>query len=287
MHAVVITSIGDVENLRLVDFPVPVPGPGEVRVRFTSIGLNRGDILYPEGKYFYGPSFHAYPSQSTPVSRIGFEGAGVVDAVGPDCEWRKGDRVAVRPMCFDISTQGTLAEYGIYREEQLLNTPSALEDLAAGALWMSYLTAWGGLIHAGGLCSGQTCVITAASSAVGLAAIQVARFCGARVIATTTSESKAERLRALGADAVIVTGRDDYVTMLHEFSQQKGSDLVFDAVAGPQFRELIRGARRGSTIVIHGMLDRKPMEVHAGVLIKRWLSLRGYRVDSLLADKTC
>ncbi|MCG8610198.1 MAG: zinc-binding dehydrogenase, partial [Pseudomonadales bacterium] len=89
------------------------------------------------------------------------------------------------------------------------------------------------------------------------------------------------------ADAVIVSGRDDYVTMLHEFSQQKGSDLVFDAVAGPQSRELIRGARRGSTIVIHGMLDRKPMDVHAGVLMKRWLSLRGYRVDSLLADKTC
>ena len=160
---------------------------------------------------------------------------------------------------------------------------------------MAFLTAWGGMIECGSLSKGETVVITAASSSVGLAAIQIAKMLGAKVIATSSHESKSEALIEIGADKVIVLpsklenealaqGIEHYVNNVKDFTREKGSDLVFDAVAGPASHGLLKASAQGGRIVIQGMLDRRPMDIHAGVLMKRRLSLRGYTLDETLEN---
>jgi len=132
-------------------------------------------------------------------------------------------------------------------------------------------------------------VITAASSSVGIAAIQIANMLGATTIATTTSEKKAQKLKELGAQHVIVQTKSSdanqlYVDQVLEITLGEGSDLVFDAVAGPGTHGLVKASKRGGRIVIQGMLDRRPMDIHAGVLMKRLLTLKGYTLDQTLEN---
>ena len=285
MRALTLQTPSNSESLKLIDVPLPSPQKGEVRLKLTSIGLNRGDLLFTQNRYFIKPAAG---------SRIGFEGAGIVDAIGPDTttNLRLGDRVGICPMSFDVGTQGCLAEYGVYPHNALIPSPDTLNDYETGSIWMAYFTAWGGLIDAGQLIKGETVVITAASSSVGIAAIQIANMIGATPIATTTSEEKAEVLKSHGAKHVIIQTRnadaiDHYVNKVRDYTLNKGSDLVFDAVSGPMSHALIKASKREGRIIIHGMLDRLPMDIHAGVLMKRLLTLKGYTVDQTLAcEKT-
>jgi len=284
MRTLILPCTSHPESLKLVEAALPEPKKGEIRVKLTSIGLNRGDLLFTQNRYFIKPN---------EGSRIGFEGAGIVDAIGIDTktELKLGDRVGLCPMSFDVSTQGCLADYGIYPHEALIPSPGTLDDSEAGAIWMAYFTAWGGLVDAGQLTRNETAVITAASSSVGIAAIQVANMLGAKSIACTTSQDKAQALHDLGAQHVIVQERNNkpieqaiqhYVDQIQNVTHKQGSDLVFDAVAGPMTHALIKASKREGRIVIHGLLDRRPMDIHAGVLMKRLLTLKGYTVDQTL-----
>lgn len=285
MRVLEIKDPKDPRSISMVERDLPSPGEGEARVRITSIGLNRADTLYPEGRYFFKPS---------EGSRIGFEGAGIVDEVGAGCSLKPGQVVAMCPFGFSVEQQGCMAEYGIYKESSLISSPEGLDVSLAGSIWMANLTAWGGLVDAGELTSGETVVITAASSSVGIAAIQIANMLGATPIATTTSKEKAEALYEQGAKEVIVLdfsrdeiekANDHYVEQIRKFTDGQGSDLVFDAVAGPASHGLIKASKRGGRIVIQGLLDRRPMDVHAGVLMKRLLTLRGYTLDQTLEQE--
>jgi len=290
MRTLILKSSTNPESLALIESHRSPPKKGEVRIKLTSIGLNRGDLLYTQNRYFIKPDSS---------SRIGFEGAGIIDNIGPDTDtsFEIGDRVGIAPMGFDVITQGCLAEYGNYPAEALISSPHGLNDKDIGAIWMAYFTAWGGLIDAGNLIKGETVVITAASSSVGIAAIQIANMVGATPIATTTSEDKAQTLTKLGAKHVIIQSKDHktskptdqinhYVDEILEYTSNQGSDLVFDAVAGPMSHALIKGSKREGRIIIHGMLDRLPMDIHAGVLMKRLLTLKGYTVDQTLTHNT-
>ncbi len=291
MRALLLKHPNQPETLAIHDVPLPEPEPGQVRVRFTSMGMNRADLLYCQGRYFF---------PTIPCSRLGFEGAGVIDKLGENVDSRRfheGDRVAILPMSFDIRHQGCYAEYGVYDETSLIPCPTNLEDLTCGAAWMAYLTAWGGLIDCGNLTAGETVVITAASSSVGIAAIQVAKLYGAKVIATTSDAAKCAELYTQGADHVLVfparlegeeldKANTHYVNEVREFTSAKGSDLVFDAVAGPASYGLVKASATGGRIVIQGMLDRRPMNIHAGVLMKRRLTLRGYTLNETLENSS-
>jgi len=283
MRALILESPSDLKSLKLIETPLPEPGPGEVRVKMNSMGLNRGDLLYCQNRYFIKPE---------PLSRIGFEGAGVIDALpiphnDETSPFNIGDRVAICPMSFDVQHQGCLAEYGIYKQSSLIPSPIDLPCELTGAIWMAYFTAWGGLIEAGKLAQDEAVVITAASSSVGIAAIQIANMIGAISIATTTSEEKAQQLKDLGAEHVITQTKEDeknlqYADQVRKLTNGKGSDLVFDAVAGPGTHGLIKASKQAGRIIIQGMLDRRPMDIHAGVLMKRLLTLKGYTVDQTL-----
>jgi NADPH:quinone reductase-like Zn-dependent oxidoreductase len=280
MQTVLFRQAGSEKVLFLSEQPLPQPESHEVRVRFTSIGLNRADLLFPQERYFCKPDFKGDGG----TNRIGFEGAGIIDAVGEHSRFTVGERVALMPMQFDVNRQGTLAEYGLYRDDALIHTPKEVDDLTAGGIWMAYLTAWGGIVSDGELKPGQTLVITAASSSVGLAGIQIGNMLGATTIATTTSEDKTNLLLDAGADHVINMKSEDYVARIKEITDQKGTDLVFDAVAGPATRFLVQGAQKGSKIIIQGLLDRRPMDIHAGVLMKRLLTVKGFTLDLLLEN---
>jgi NADPH:quinone reductase-like Zn-dependent oxidoreductase len=291
MRSLVLETPKDLNSLRLLNFDLPQPGKKQIRVKMTSMGLNRGDLLYCQGRYFFPSPKH---------SRVGFEGAGIIDAIGDEmtesCH-KIGDRVALLPMSFDISQQGCFSDYGLFEAKSLIPSPSNIPDDETGSFWMAFLTAWGGMVDCGGLAENETVVITAASSSVGLAAIQIAKMLGAKVIATTSDDSKSGALIENGADKVIIfpsnlakeeltEANEHYVNTVREFTQGKGSDLVFDAVAGPASYGLVKASTQGGRIVIQGMLDRRPMDIHAGVLMKRRLSLRGYTLDETLEKKT-
>lgn len=290
MRSLILETPKDPSSLKLIKSDLPLPGKKQVRVKMTSMGLNRGDLLYCQGRYFF---------QSPEHSRVGFEGAGIIDALGGDVfqsGYKIGDRVGLLPMSFNISQQGCFSEYGLYEPKSLIPSPSNIPDDETGSFWMAFLTAWGGMVDCGGLSQGETVVITAASSSVGLAAIQIAKMLGAKVIATSSSDNKSKALIENGADKVIIfpsnlnhnelaAANDDYVANVREFTQGKGSDLVFDAVAGPASYGLVKASTLGGRIVIQGMLDRRPMNIHAGVLMKRRLTLRGYTLDETLEQE--
>lgn len=289
MRALTFTQLGPIETLKVAEVPIQKPGKGQVRLKLTSAGLNRADTLFTEGRYFFKPSFTGLqPSETDPkgYSRLGFEGAGIIDDVGPGVDYKKGDRVAVTPLALDVSGQGCFAEYGIYQASSLIPTPNTIPDQQAASIWMQYLTAWGGLVVDGNLAHGQYVVITAASSSVGIAAIQVANMLGATSIATTTSKDKVGLLKQLGAQHVIDTNNDDYVQQIKSITNGQGTDLVFDAVAGPETRQLVQGSAKGGKIIIQGMLDRRPMDIHAGVLMKRLLTIKGFTLDIILDAPT-
>ncbi|MFD2230536.1 zinc-dependent alcohol dehydrogenase family protein [Alkalimarinus sediminis] len=289
MRALTFKQLGPIEAIELSQIPLQRPGKGQVRIKLTSAGLNRADTLFPEGRYFFKPAFTSAYSQNTTAEalfcRLGFEGAGIIDEVGEQVDYQVGDRVAITPLALDVCQQGCFAEYGIYEASSLIPTPEALSDQEAAAIWMQYLTAWGGLVLDGNLQAGQSVVITAASSSVGIAAIQIGNMLGATTIATTTNVDKVQQLKQLGAQYVINMKSDDYVEQIKAITNDKGTDLVFDAVAGPDIRYLVQGSSRGGKIIIQGMLDRRPMEIHPGVLMKRLLTITGFTLDKLIENK--
>ncbi|MBF0349979.1 MAG: zinc-dependent alcohol dehydrogenase family protein [SAR324 cluster bacterium] len=276
MKVVVFKEKGSLDVLKIEDHALPDPAGTDVRVKITSIGLNRADSLFRQGLYFFQPAF---------PSRVGYEGAGIVDAVGSKVTFLKpGDRVAILPSSFNASHQGCCAEYGIYPESHLLPTPSSIDDEIAGGIWMQYITAWDALIEDARIQKGDCVVIPAASSSVGVAAIQIVNMHGGVSIATTTSPAKMEALSRLGAQHVINIKDGNYVERVKAISQGKGARIIFDPVAGPTVKDHIAAAATHGIIFIYGLLDRRPMDIHAGVLMKKQLTLKGYTLMPLFQD---
>ena len=263
--------IGGPEQLRLVDREVPAPGPGEVQVDIKAAGLNRAELLHLAGQYLMDPVL---------PSKIGMEGAGVVRAVGAGVDGvAVGDEVAVTP---NMSPD----RYGVVGETA--NVPAAaLQPKSAGAsfvdtaaFWMAYPTAYGGLVQAGGLRqgAGQSVVIPAASSSVGIAAIQVAKAHGATAIATTRTRAKADRIRALGADHVIATAEEDLEARVREITGGKGFDIAFDPVAGPFVETLAAAAAREARIVLYGLLSGAATPLPLLTMLTKGLTVRTFHV---------
>ncbi|VEE35519.1 quinone oxidoreductase, NADPH-dependent [Escherichia coli] len=215
---------GGPEVLEFVDVQVPAPTAGEVQIRVHAIGINRAEIMYRNGQYVIEPEFPA---------RLGYEAAGVVQAVGENVdEFTIGDLVSVIPSFM-------FNEYGMYGEvvnapvHAIVKHPENLSFEEAAASWMMYVTAYGALVEYGNLQAGQNVVIRAASSSVGLAAIQIANMLGANPIALTRTSEKSEMLLKAGAAAVIATAELDMVAEINRTTDGVGAHIVFDPVGGP------------------------------------------------------
>ncbi|MFF4503852.1 zinc-dependent alcohol dehydrogenase family protein [Streptomyces sp. NPDC001401] len=255
-RTVLFHEIGEPEVLRIEDAAVPDVAPGQVLVRVEALGLNRAEVLFRSGTCYYQPTL--------PASRLGYEAAGVVEAVGEGVtELAVGDPVLTGPG-IEMSAQGVYADRVVLPETAVLRRPDSVDAVTGAAAWLTYTTAYGALLETAGLRPGDHVLVTGASSGVGTAAIQVARRIGAIPLATTRTEAKRRQLLGLGAADVIVTGESAPEAVAKEAKRLtggKGVEVIFDAIGGPGFRPLAEGLAPGGAVVIYGWLDPRPAEI--------------------------
>jgi NADPH:quinone reductase-like Zn-dependent oxidoreductase len=270
-----IHEFGDASVLSIQDVAVENPVNGEVRLRIHAIGINRTEITLRSGRS---------PVKPPLPTGIGFEAAGIIDAVGPDITtFSVGDRVALVP-AYSAAQYALYGEIAIAPARSLVAIPDGVGFAEAAATWAAYGTAWGGLVAVGALAAGQTVLVSAASSSVGLAAIQIAKRLGAHPIALTRTSAKADALRALGAPAVIATTEEDVVAEVKVLTDGKGADLVFDPVGGPAFATLAKATASGGTLVLYGALDPGPTVVPPFDIFARDLTIRGLALSAVTRD---
>lgn len=267
-------QLGGPEVLKIEDAPLQQPGPNEVRLRVQAAGLNRAEALFTRGQYLEQPKLPA---------RIGYEAAGVVEALGEgvDPSWL-GKKVATIP-AFAISRYGTLGEQTVVPENALTEYPANLTSEQAAASWMQYLTAWGALVFYGEVRTGDFVSIPAASSSVGLAAIQIVRDAGATAIAITRKSSKKDDLIALGAHHVIASEEEDYVARVNAITSGKGTRITFDPVAGPFVENLTAAAAQEGVIFIYGALSMQPTPFPLFQSFRNAASVRAYSVREVVS----
>ena len=266
---------GDADVLKIEDLPLTEPGEEEVRIKVEAIGLNRAEIMFRQGMYLEAPEF---------PSRIGYEAAGTVDAVGPGAAGvQVGDRVSTIPS-FSVGKYGVYGESAVVPVHAAARYPESLSPSEGAAIWMQYMTAFGALVEFGQLKKEDVVLITAASSSVGLAAIQIARSAGATAVATTRGEDKKQSLIEAGADHVIVTDQQDMAEQMKEIGSGKGASLIFDPVAGPFLEKVAQAAAPGARIFEYGALSPHPTPYPLFEAIGKGLIIRGYTLFEIAAD---
>jgi NADPH:quinone reductase-like Zn-dependent oxidoreductase len=272
-------EFGSADVLRIEHTELPAPSSGEVQIRVKALGLNRAEILMRSGTYIETPQL---------PSGLGLEAAGIVARVGAGVTGlREGDAVSVMPP-ISMAQSPTYAEFLNYPAHQVVRHPAALSWEAAAATWMQYLTAYGGLIDIACLAAGEPVVITAASSSVGLAAIQIANMVGAVPIAVTRRSDKAAALLQAGAHHVIASEEEeeeDLAARLLEISAGAGVRVVFDAVAGPLFEPLTAAMASNGILIEYGGLSAMPTPFPLASVLGKSLTLRGYLVHEILRDR--
>lgn len=261
-----IHSLGGPEVLQIEDVDVGEPGAGEVRIRVEAVGLNRAEAMYRAGRYPVKPQL---------PSLIGYEGVGTIEALGPDVEGHSvGDRVCVLPM-IQQGQYGIWAEQAIVPARILLPAPPGLTAAEAASIWMQYMTAFA-LIEVADIGIGDGVIVRAASSSVGIAAIQLANWAGSVSIACTRTSEKADALRAHGAAHVIATEEEDLVARVMEITGGKGARTAFDPVGGPYVETLANALAPRGILFIYGGLSEQPTPYPHWPCAFKGLSVRGW-----------
>jgi NADPH:quinone reductase-like Zn-dependent oxidoreductase len=262
---------GAAEVLRIEDIPLGEPGSGELRLRIEAIGLNRSEAAFRAGQYPGKPKF---------PTLMGYEAAGIVEALGPDVrDFKIGDRVCVMPM-FRFGEYGVYGERAIVPARSVVAAPPNLSPIEAASIWMQYLTAMA-IIEITHATLGDHVIIRAASSSVGLAAIQLANWAGATTIAATRRGDKRQALLDHGAQHVIATEETDLVAEVMRITGGKGARIVFDPVGGPYVDTLAQAMAVEGTLFIYGGLSGQPtLHPHWPAAFKN-LSIRGWVASTI------
>jgi NADPH:quinone reductase-like Zn-dependent oxidoreductase len=268
-------KLGGPEVLKFVEEPSKQPGKGEVRLRVKAVGLNRAELLFFGGQYLEAPKL---------PSGLGYEAAGTVEAVGPDVDssWI-GKSVATIPS-FSMTQYGMLGEEVIAPVSALGEYPERLSPVGGAAIWMQYVTAYGALIPIAHVTEGDFVVIPAASSSVGIAAIEITKAEGGVSIATTRKSNKKAELLSVGADHVIATEEVDFVAQVKEITGGKGARVTFDPVAGPFLEKLAAAAAPGGIIFQYGILSMLPTPFPLFLALGKGLTIRGYTLWEVTHD---
>lgn len=260
---------GGPDVLEITDMAVTAPAAGEVQIRVKAIGINRAEVMYRSGQYVIEPQFPA---------KLGYEAAGIIEAVGAGVnEFAVGDNVSVIPSFM-------FTEYGMYGElvnapaHAVVKHPDNLTFAEAAASWMMFITAYGALVEFGHLQAGQFAVMGAASSSVGIAAIQIANMLGARPIALSRTSHKNEWLRNAGAEAVIATTEQDLTAELNTLTQGAGVNLVFDPVGGPDVAKLAAAMAMNGIFFQYGALDTRDLSIPVMDILGKHLQFTGYEL---------
>jgi len=266
---------GGPEVLKIEQVDVPPPGPGEVRIAVKALGLNRAEVMFRSGHYLEQPRFPA---------RLGYEAAGTVEALGEGVQGLKvGDAVSTIP-AFSQNQYGVYGDTAIVPAFAVAKHPASLSWAEAAAVWMQYATAYGALIDIAGLKAGDTLLIPAASSSVGIAAIQIARMIGATPVALTRGSSKRKALLDAGAAHVIATEEQDLVAEAKKLTGGKGARIVFDPVGGPTVAKLTVAMAERGILFLYGALSTEPTPLPLMDVVGKSLTIRGYVLFEITGD---
>jgi NADPH:quinone reductase-like Zn-dependent oxidoreductase len=266
VKALALDGVGGLEHLALHDLPRPeLEAAGDALIRVHAAGLNRLDLFVTDGLAGVEYSFPHI---------VGSDGAGVVEAVGSAVTGiRAGDRVMINPgiacgrcpaclageesLCATFRVvgehrSGTAAEYVVVPAVNLAAVPPAMSWAQAAAFSLATLTAWHMLATRAALKPGETVLVWGIGGGVALAALQVARYLGARVIVTSGSDAKLEAARRQGADVTVNHATQDVMAEVRRLTDRRGADVVVDSVGQARWQDSLRAMRRGGRLVICG-----------------------------------
>ncbi|MBL0897971.1 MAG: NADPH:quinone oxidoreductase family protein [Reyranella sp.] len=269
MRAVVCDRLGDPSVLKIEERPVPVVGPGEIVVKVGAASVNFPDVLTVSGEYQHKPELPFVP---------GMEGAGIVHAVGPGVtKWAPGDRVifGVRP--------GAFAEFvKLEATGNLMKLPAGWSFAEGAGFRVAAQTAYHSLVHRAALKKGETLLVHGASGGVGLAAVQLGRHLGARVIATGSDAARLSVVRASGADEVVNYRTGDFVAAVKGLTDGKGADVIYDPVGGEVLEKSVRAAAYGARLLVVGFTSGGPSKLMSNHILIKGLSVLGVRAGETI-----
>ena len=249
---------GPPEALKAVQIPTPSPGAGQILIRVAAAGVNRPDLIQRTG---------FYPPPPGSPETMGLEVAGVVAALGDGVtRWREGDAVTA------LLGGGGYAEYAVAYAGHALPTPKGLDDVHAAGLPETVFTVYANVFEHGALKAGETLLVHGATSGIGVAAIQMAKAAGARVIATGRGAAKAAEAQRLGADIAIDATTEDFEQIAKDAG---GVDVVLDMVAGPYFAKNLEALKTGGRIVHIAAQGGGTVELPIGKMMQKRAVITG------------
>ena len=270
MKALLCKQFGGLEQLQVEDIATPEPGPKQVRVDVKAAALNFPDALMVQGLYQIKPPLPFSP---------GSEFAGIVSAVGSEVsQFKVGDRV----ISFSL---GGFAEEAVADAARTMPLPPGMDfDVGAG-LVLTYCTSLRGLKDCGRLQAGESLLVLGASGGVGVAAVEIGKATGARVIAAASSEDKLALCRELGADAGINYATENLKDRVNELTGGRGVDVVYDPVGGPYTEQALRATAWGGRLLVIGFAAGDIPKIPINLCLLKERSLVGvYWGDSLKHD---
>ncbi len=271
--AIMMHETGGTDVLKYETVDLPNPKEDELLIRVDAVGLGFGEVLYRMG---------IYVQQTVLPTSLGNYAVGVVEQAGPGVTgWKAGDRVTVLPT-FEMNT------YSVYGKHAIVPASSAAPYFEQwtpeenAGIWMQAITAYGALIHYAKIQSDDFVLLTPASGGVGQAAIATAKRAGATVITTTRTQEKAQMLKDLGADHVVVTDEEDISDRIREITNGQGVRIAFNALTGDLTTKLAGDVvSKGGTIIMYGGIGGQETVLPYPQLITRGITIQGYTLYEL------
>jgi NADPH:quinone reductase-like Zn-dependent oxidoreductase len=294
MQALVFFEHGGLDRLRVAEVPRPQPGPGQALIQVKASALNHLDIWVRRG----------WPGLKLDLPHVlGADGAGVVVELGEGTSGIEvGTRCAVDPgvnryedeytrrglhslspgyYIIGEHAPGLHAEYAVVPASNLLPLPDEVDFATAAAASLVFLTAWRMLIHQARIRPGESVLILGACGGVNTAAIQIAKLAGCRVLATTGSQAKMDKVRELGADVVLDYVEDpEWSKKVYQLTGRRGVDVVVDNVGQATWRDSLRAAARGGRIVCVGNTSGPIAETDIRYIFSKQISIIGSTMGS-------
>ena len=268
MKAIQFDRLGAAEVMELREVPTPELRPGTVLVKNAVIAINYGDTFFIRGTYLVKPKFPDTP---------GMEAAGVIAAVAPDVKGLEpGMRVAYIGM-------GAYAEYTLIRAGRVMPIPDDMDFEQAASFPIAVLTAWHMIHTCNDTRPGQFVVVHSAAGGVGIAAVQIAKAAGAKVIGTVSSDDKVELTRKFGADWVINYEREDFGAEAMKITGGHGVDLILDAVGKPTVEKGLRCLAPLGHLIIYGRAGGAPAPINPLELFGKSIKVSGFAVTMMYA----
>lgn len=262
MKAIMCRQLGGPETLTLeTDLPDPTPGEGEVVIEVASAGVNFPDTLVIQGLYPFKPDLPFSP---------GGEVAGTIKSVGPGVSgWAVGDRVAY--MCLT----GGFRDQVVAKADGLMRVPETLSLTTAGGFVITYGTSMHALKQRAQLKAGETLLVLGAGGGVGLAAVEIGKAMGARVIAAASSAEKLAAAKTAGADDLINYADQDLREGLKALVRRRGVDVVYDPVGGPNFEAALRSTAWSGRALVVGFASGDIPKIPANLPLLKGCSVVG------------